>query len=159
MPMTLNIGFHRKAGEANYGSRGASVNLEVEVEGSLVKEPNRLQDCIRHLFRMAKESVEEELNVAASAPTSSESNGNGRNGHASNGHTSNGQHREKSSRPATHSQVRAINAIADRQRVDLPDLLQSRFQTREPGDLSLGEASSLIDELKGASSNGDGGRR
>ena len=28
----LNCGFSRKVGEANYGSRGASVNLELEIE-------------------------------------------------------------------------------------------------------------------------------
>ena len=41
--LKLNIGFNRKVGEANYSSRGGSVNLEVAVESALVREPDALQ--------------------------------------------------------------------------------------------------------------------
>ena len=51
-------------------------------------------------------------------------------------------------RNATSSQVRAIFAIANRNRVDLPGLLGSRFGVARPVDLSIRDASSLIDELK-----------
>ncbi|MGZ0174755.1 MAG: hypothetical protein ACKVHE_35095 [Planctomycetales bacterium] len=33
MPMKLNVGLSRKIGEPNFGSRGASVNLELELAG------------------------------------------------------------------------------------------------------------------------------
>ena len=36
--LKLNIGLSRKVGEANFGSRGASVNLELEVESGLVRD-------------------------------------------------------------------------------------------------------------------------
>ena len=42
MPLKLNVGLNRKVGEQNYGSRGASVNVEMELESSLVGEPSRL---------------------------------------------------------------------------------------------------------------------
>ena len=34
--LKINIGFNRKVGEANYGSRGGRVNLEIKVEFGLV---------------------------------------------------------------------------------------------------------------------------
>ena len=40
--LNLNVGFNRKAGEANYGSRGASVNLELELDSGLAGDPERL---------------------------------------------------------------------------------------------------------------------
>ena len=52
--LKLNVGFNRKTGEANYGSRGAAVNLELELESSLVGDPDRLKERIRQLFAMAK---------------------------------------------------------------------------------------------------------
>ncbi|MDA1251419.1 MAG: hypothetical protein O2820_19590 [Planctomycetota bacterium] len=58
MPMKLNVGLSRKVGEPNYGSRGASMNLELELDNSLVEQPERLRDRIRQL---AKASVDEEL--------------------------------------------------------------------------------------------------
>ena len=49
MPLRLNIGLNKKVGEPNYSSRGASVNLEVEVDSSLVTEPARFQEKVRQL--------------------------------------------------------------------------------------------------------------
>ena len=143
MPMKINCGFSKKVGEANYGSRGASVNLELEAEADLVASPQRLHDRIRQLFRLAKDSVEEELN--GNDPATAPADGNG-------------HQRQHPSRPATQSQLRAIHAIADRRRVDLTGLLQRRFQIDQPDGLSITEASTLIDELT-SNGNGAGGRR
>ena len=57
----LNAGFSRKVGEPNYGSRGASVNVELEVESSLVGDPDGLMARIRNLFDIARQSVDAEL--------------------------------------------------------------------------------------------------
>ena len=57
----LNAGFSRKVGEANFGSRGASVNLELELESSLVSDSDKMHEKIRSLFALAKKSVDEEL--------------------------------------------------------------------------------------------------
>ncbi|QDU92617.1 hypothetical protein [Lignipirellula cremea] len=97
--LKLNVGLSRKIGEANYGSRGPSVHLELEVEAGLASEPDALRERVRQLFRMARASVDEELEGNAQA-SNGHSNGqvNGpyppSNGHADhangNGHHENG---------------------------------------------------------------------
>src|SRR5437899_5709876 len=62
MPLKLNVGASRKVTDNNYGSRGASVNLELELDASLVAEPAKLQDRIRDLFDLVRASLAEELN-------------------------------------------------------------------------------------------------
>ena len=39
MPLKTNVGINRKVTDSNFGSRGASVSLEVELDSSLV-QPN-----------------------------------------------------------------------------------------------------------------------
>ncbi len=58
----LNAGFSRKVGEPNYGSRGASVNVDLELESNLISQPDMLHEKIRALFALAKRAVDEELN-------------------------------------------------------------------------------------------------
>ena len=156
MPLTLNVGLTKKVGEANYGSRGASVNFDVELEANLTGEPEQLRERIRYLFALAKDAVEEELSGDSPASTNDHhgnSNGNGHNGNGS----SNGSRRSSNGRPATASQVRAIHAIASRNHVNLDGHL-SEFGVSEPDDLSVSQASELIDTLK-AQPAGSGGRR
>ena len=159
--LKLNVGFSRKVGEANYGSRGASVNLELEVESGLANEPDTLRERVKQLFRMARASVDEELNGGQA------SNVNGYQGNGRNGHHSNGQHngtngsnssRRSNGRSATQSQIRAIHAIVNRQRLDLTAELRDRFGVERPDDLTIGEASELIDAIK-PQTNGNGARR
>ncbi len=146
--LKINVGFNRKVGEANYGSRGASVNLELELDSSLVGEPDRLRDRVRQLFLLAKSSVDEELNHQA------DQQGANGNGAAVSSRVRNGsRHRRDNTRRATASQVRAIHAIADRQQLDVAVLLQERYGIQEAAELSITEASQLIDELK-AEANG-----
>lgn len=70
--LKIQVSISKKVGEANYGSRGASVNLELEMDSSLIGDADRLKERIRHLFGLAKASVDEELAAGAGhAPTSS----------------------------------------------------------------------------------------
>ena len=56
MPLKVNIGASKKVADQNYGSRGASVNLEMELDASLVSEPAKLQEKIRYLFGLARKT-------------------------------------------------------------------------------------------------------
>ena len=58
----LNAGFSRKVGEPNYGSRGASVNVELELESGLITDPDALMARIHKLFEIALRFLDEELN-------------------------------------------------------------------------------------------------
>jgi hypothetical protein len=156
--LKLNVGLSKKIGLPDYGSRGAAVSLELDLESSLVGDPVKLKERIRQLFAMAKVSVDEEL--AAQSPAGNETKGGNSSGNGKspcNGHA-NGDRRD-GTRRATASQIRALVAIAERRKLDLEGLLAERFHTREAAELSIVEASSLIDELKGTASNGNGGRR
>lgn len=138
MPLKLSVGFSRKTGEANFGSRGASVGLEMELDASLVHQAESLHEQIRHLFQLARTAVEVQLELArvpADVP--------GRHG------CRNGRQRSLAMpRLATSAQVHALHAIAESQGVDLASLLSSRFGLEQAESLSIGDASQLIDELK-----------
>ena len=144
MPMNLNIGWQKKVGQPDYGSLGASCHLEVEIEASLIREPDELRRKIRFLFDEAKQAVEEELTVQRDAVN----NGNG--------HDGKGSHRPTNGRSATSAQIRALHAIASRNQIDLSARLTQDFGIVRPEDLSITDASTLIDAMK---SNGTGARR
>ena len=176
MPMKLNVGLSRKVGEPNYGSRGATVNLELEIDSTLVAEPDRLQERIRELFGLAKASIEEELHVEPTQPAanaqrstaqpatpSRQPHANGRNGASrstTNGYRSNGNGRQPTNNPppATASQIRALHAIANRQGLNLEAVLQDRFDISDAATLTVAEASQMIDELNNNTATAGGHR-
>jgi hypothetical protein len=52
-------------------------------------------------------------------------------------------------KPATASQVKAIGSIARQKGADLVAILRSEYDVERPEDLTLRQASALIDRLKG----------
>ena len=134
MPLKLSIASSRKVGEPNYGSRGATVGLEMEVDSSLVDNPRQLHERIRRLFRLAKQSVDVELRSPPLACKQLDDS-------------------EPICRSATDRQIRAIQAIARRRNLNLTEELRGRFGIERLVDLSLDEASQLIDAIK-TSANG-----
>ena len=148
MPLILTVSQSKKNGESNYGSKGASVTLQIEVDSSLASNPSQLQQQIRELFQQSRAAVELELFGRDAAPAEPH---NGSPPADGNGSDSNG-------RRATQSQVRAIHAIANRQRINLGQLLSQRFQVGRPEELSISQASELIDSLKSEAVGNGGGR-
>jgi hypothetical protein len=149
MPLKLNIGLCRKIGEANYGSRGANVNVELEVDSSLVAEPEKLKDRIRHLFGLVRTSLAEELN-GGNGHNATDKAGSQDGGQPSNGNGQRNESGQKTAapRPATQSQIKALFAITKSQGQNLNQLLRERFRVGKPEQLSIREASQLIDALK-----------
>ena len=175
MSVKLNIGLSRKVGEASFGSRGASINLEVELDNGVLNDPGQLRDRVQDLYVLARQSVDEELQrpaeVGPSEPShtngnehgriSPAANGNGhKNGHANdrvtNGHSpTNGNGHINGNAPgrievarATQSQIRAIFAISKRQGLDPHTVINDRYRVHKMEELTIREASALIDDLK-----------
>ena len=151
MALKLSVGLQKKVGLPDYGSFGASCHVEFEIDRSLID--NDLDGFHRKVggaFAACRQAVNDQL---AQQPEHSSPNGNGhtdgtpsRNGHShANG---NGQGARQDVASATQSQIRAIFAIARRQRVDPANLVRERFNVELLEDLSIREASTLIDDLK-----------
>ena len=151
MPLKLNVGASRKVGDNNYGSRGASVHLEVELDSSLINYPDKLQERIRHLFNQVHVSLTEELgrsgNVNGQAPTNHASQPTGPADPLNGGAPQNGK-QNGSPRLATPAQIKALYGISKRQGMDLHEVLRERCGLERPEDLSLKQASALIDSFK-----------
>jgi hypothetical protein len=95
--------------------------------------------------------LEERAIPGANAATPGANGHVARNGHLPRGRVlpvrSDGEGRPRP-RPATEGQIKAIYAIARNQRVDLESLLREEYTLKRPEELSLSQASRLIDLLK-----------
>jgi hypothetical protein len=155
--LKLNAGFSRKIGEPNFGSRGASVNVELELDSNLIRDPDALCDRIRNLFDLARRSVDEELALDAESAQTPAGRGPAARPNAPDGNgcqprqhqrSASNDHGDQPVRLATASQLRAIRAICERHELDADLMANERFRVEQIEELTLQEASSLIDELK-----------
>ena len=152
--LKLNAGFSRKVGEPNYGSRGASVNVELELESGLVGDADGLMTRIRNLFSIAKRAVDLELNGTPASQDTANSQTNRQTNRQTNDSRNGHSNDSEPVRNATVSQLRAIRTICNRQGLDAAQLANERFQVDDLNELSLREASTLIDHLKTEPVNG-----
>ncbi len=156
MPLRLNIGLSKKVGLPDYGSLGASCNVEVELDGSMLQ--NDLDGFHRHVrsaFTACRQAVHDELahSQGASQETSPadkpDTNGtkasHGTNGdQRQNGRNGNG-HR------ASHKQLDYAQQLAGQIRgmgVRRLESLATKIYSKPLADLSSLDASGLIDVLK-----------
>ena len=161
MSLKLNVGVSKKVGLPDYGSAGASCNLEMEVDAHLLEtDLDGFHQQVRTVYVAAQQAVHDELarlqGQPATAPVETR-NGTPdrpahRNGHAATS-TRPAGNRSRPPRPATANQIRAIEAIARRLGADLEGLLREEFGVERAEDLSMSEASRAIDDLKAASTS------
>ena len=144
MPIKLNVGLSRKVGQPNFGSVGACCNVDIELDQQTIRDdPQVLHRRVQEAFAICRQAVEAELSQShsdASAPV-----------YASSPAAPAIRHDPRAQSPvrvATPAQVKAIHAIAGRMGVALASELQSQFGVSSPSQLTIRQASQLIDQLK-----------
>jgi hypothetical protein len=140
MPLRLNVGASQKVSDERYGSRGASVNLEVELDSALAMEPAKLQERVRQLFSLVRQSVTDELAKRTEKVDSQAS--------SEESYAPPTKKPTSTPRLATSRQVKALQAIAKQQGFDLLEVVRDRYGLDRPEDFTLQQASELITALK-----------
>ena len=158
MPMKLNVGLCRKIGQPDYGSLGATCNVEVELSGSLLQEDlEGFHRQVRAAYDACRQAVANELarNQSNDASTNRaqantqpppESTGGQQNGNGhSNGSNGNG------GRGASDKQLTFIRQLAGQIKglgVRRLETLAQNMYSKPLAGLNSFEASGVIDTLK-----------
>ena len=163
MPMKLNVGVSRKVGLPDYGSVGASCGLELELDSNLLdRDLEAFHAKVRDAYVAVHQAVHDELArlrgpdgqaqeqlPARAANGSVPSNGRTEANGSTVGRRTRGEP-ARVGKPASPSQVKAIRAIAREREADLEAILRQDYEVDRPEELTLRQASALIDRLKGA---------
>ena len=149
----LNVGACRKVSDNHYGSKGGNVNIELELDSSLALDSTKLRDHIRKLFDLANASLTEELQ-ANNEPASVEEIRHQRNDDSFNGNGTGAGHAVSvvPVRLATEKQIICIQGLARKHGVPVPELLK-QAGVRVFNDMTVRQASQMIESLKGSSAN------
>src|SRR5690606_6309400 len=126
----------KKVGRPHYGSEGASLTLELELDDGLAADVERLQKRARELFALAEAAVDEQLRDDPA--DDQESRDAERTSVPRASHVP---------RRVTGRQLRALELLAERRAIDLAELTAERYAVAEPTELSITQASDLIQML------------
>ena len=141
--LKLNVGLNRKVGEPNYGSRGGSVNMEVELDNSLMQEPERLRETVSRLFEMVRKSLELELGADSDCGRS----GNEQVAVVRPEKQTLQEAITAQAKQATAKQLGFLQNLARTQRRNLEEECEQAFQTF-PERLTSKQASQLIEKWR-----------
>jgi hypothetical protein len=158
MAFKINVGLSRKIGQPNFGSLGASCHIDLEIDPQTIGHgPEAIQSQILGAFAICKQAVDTELakcdqstNVIASHGFTPSQNGPLAPSHAAEPPVRKAATESAAPprRPATPAQIKAIHAIAGKAGIKVASELGQRYGIRNPQQLSISQASQMIDHLK-----------
>ena len=142
MAMKIHVGLQKKVGQPNYGSLGASCQIEFEMDSTILESNmDGFHDRVNGAFLACRQAVNLQLRQQQSERDVES--------------TTSIQKQLPERRPesqrsgtVTPNQLKAIYGMARRQRIDPQKLVHERFDRYVPEDLTIREASDLLDELK-----------
>ncbi len=143
MPLKITVSLGKVARTVSGEQISATCGMEIELDATAGEvHRDEIQQRMARGYATCWQAIVEELNrrsPCSSTPSLPDQ---------SSGQSSNGE-RARRDRLATPAQVKAIYAIAKRQKLDISTMLRERFSVAKPHELSVREASALIDTLKG----------
>jgi hypothetical protein len=148
MTHKVTVGLQQKIGQANFGSIGASCSIEIHLDDDDAACPEVLTSRVRQAFTQCRDCIAKELSLSESKQPGGV--------HSDDKQKSVDQKRapernassDRVLRTATEAQVRAIRAIASKAGISLASELEQGFGIRDPNQLTIAQASQLIDSLK-----------
>ena len=147
----LSVGACKKITDGNYGSRGGNVNIEVEVDSSLVGDSAKLQAHIRHLFELARRSLTEELQ-ANNEPACVDEPHQQRDVVSSNGNGAGHAVSVPTVRYASEKQLALIQGLLRKSKIPYQPLL-GECKVNSFNELTVQQASRMIESLKAGGVN------
>ena len=146
MAAKLSVGLQKKLGLPGYSSIGASCHVEFEVETSLMESNlDGFHQKVHSVYSACQQAINEQLaRYQSKSPNFNDPSRPQLNVQIN----PNAQQVRQESSRATRNQIRSIFAIARNQGLDPLQIVRTRFNLDLPEDLTIREASSLIDELK-----------
>jgi hypothetical protein len=147
----LHVSACKKITDGNYGSRGGSVGIEVEVDSSLVGDSAKLQAQIRHLFELARRSLTEELQ-SNNEHVSVEESHYQRDGANLNGNGAGQAVSVVPVRYASEKQLALIQGLIRKSKIPYQPLL-GECKVGSFNELTVQQASRMIESLKSGSAN------
>ncbi len=143
----VTVGLQQKIGQPNFGSIGASCSIELHLDDDEAARPEVLSSRVRQAFAQCRDCIAKELLLHETTPS-----GDLLKSERPSSDQKRIPERSTSSdhapRTATEAQVRAIRAIASKAGLSLASELEQGFGVRSPNQLTIAQASQLIDSLK-----------
>ena len=147
MTHKVTVGLQQKIGQANFGSIGASCSIEVHLDDDEAVRPEVVTSHVRQAFAQCRDCIAKELSLHEAIPLGDlprRERPAAEQKHTPERNTSSA----RAPRTATEAQIRAIRAIASKAGLSLASELEQGFGVRSPNQLTIAQASQLIDSLK-----------